>query len=123
MAIRKIRPEKNPLVAMTQSDFDKKVKPKQVKDPKDLFMFQCPKCKGVHFRHAGYVELMMPFIRADKTKNVASSSEDVKVCVKCFRCYVWFNEQMYEVTNLIDIEAWVKAEAKLNKMTGPGGQC
>jgi hypothetical protein len=123
MATRTIRTEENALVSMTQSDFDQKVKPKQVGDPKDLFMFQCPECNGVHFRHAGYVEMMMPFIRADKSKNVATSSEGVKVCVKCFKCYVWFNEQMYEVTDLIDVKAWIKAEEKLNKMTGPGGQC
>ena len=45
------------------------------------------------------------------------------VCVKCRKSFIWYNEQMYEVTDIIDIEAWAKAERELNEATGPGGEC
>lgn len=106
-----------------QKEFAKKIKPKQVLDGSELFLFQCPDCGGFHFRHAGYVEVLMPFVRADKTAEVSKDSFEVNVCVKCRRSFIWYNEQMYEITNIIDIKAWAKAEKELNEATGPGGEC
>lgn len=65
----------------------------------------------------------MPFMKADKSKNVTADSYGVKVCAKCKKCYVWANERMYDVTKLIDVEAWEKTEKEMQKMTGPGGDC
>lgn len=104
-------------------EFAESITPKKIKDSSDLFLFRCPECKGVHFRHAGYLETMMPFIRADKQKRVDTYDNKVMVCVKCRKCYIWCNEQAYDVSTLIDLEAWEKAERELNRATGPGGEC
>jgi len=66
---------------------------------------------------------LLPFVRADKTKSVQTDSFDVKVCTHCRRCFIWYNEQMHDVTGLIDLGAWEKAERELHNATGPGGQC
>lgn len=104
-------------------DFEKAVTPKVLEGPEEMFLFQCTECGGVHFRHAGYIETLLPYVRADKQAKVDSGSYQVKVCVKCRRCFVWYNEQMYDVTDLIDLDAWEKAEKDLHKATGPGGEC
>lgn len=35
----------------------------------------------------------------------------------------WINEQMYDVTDQIDLKAWEKTEKEAQAATGPGGQC
>ncbi len=110
------------MISMGADEFSKKVTPKKISEAGDLFFFQC-QCDNVHFRHGGYVEVLVPFMRADKTKNVSKDSLQVMICTKCHTCYVWLNEQMYDVTELIDIEAWEKTERELQKATGPGGNC
>lgn len=102
--------------------FQSKITPKRLASADDLFLFKCP-CGNPHFRHAGYVNVVMPFVRADKQKRMTSDDYTVNVCTKCRRCFSWVSEQMYEVTDLIDLEAWAKAEVELHKATGPGGQC
>lgn len=104
-------------------EFEKCVNPQIVKKPDELFLFQCSGCGNVHFRHAGYVEMLMPFMRADKEKKVGKDSYSVHVCTKCRKCFIWYNERMRDVTELIDLAAWEKAERELNKATGPGGEC
>lgn len=104
-------------------DFERAVMPTVVKDPDEMFLFQCSGCGNVHFRHAGYVEMLMPFIRADKEKKVSKDSYSVHVCTKCRQCFVWYGEKMRDITALIDLEAWEKAEVELHAATGPGGQC
>jgi len=116
-------PENNDLVTITKNEFKEKITPKKVKDPEELFLFQCPRCDNVHFRHAGYVEALMPFIRAGEDKMVSKDSYSVHVCTKCRACYIWINEQMRDVTDIIDLEAWVKLEKDMHKATGPGGDC
>ena len=108
-------------MAKLTDEFKDKITPKNA-DAETLFLFKCT-CGGVHYRHAGYVEALMPFVRADGTKNVGNESYHVMVCVACRRSYIWLNEQMYEVTDMIDLEAWAKAEKELHEATGPGGQC
>lgn len=123
--VRKIRAESNgekALVSMTVNDFEKRTIPIKAKSPKDLFLFQCG-CGCIHFRHAGYIESLMPYMRADKSKHVSEDSESVLVCTKCRKCYVWVNNQMWEITDLIDLHAWEKTEKEMHKMTGPGGNC
>lgn len=112
-----------PVINSSENEFTKKVTPIKLTSAEELFLFSCPECSGVHFRHAGYFEMMMPFMRADKSKNVATESYQVKVCVACRKAYVWAGEQMYDVTDLIDLEAWEKFEKVAQKATGPGGQC
>jgi hypothetical protein len=109
-------------VEMTNA-FAQAVIPEKITKPSDMFLFQCPKCKNVHFRHAGYVEALMSFVRADKEKNVANDSLTVMVCTKCKACYLWYNEKMKDITSLIDLEAWEKTEKDLHAATGPGGEC
>lgn len=45
------------------------------------------------------------------------------ICVSCKRAFVWLNEQMYDVTDQVDLAAWEKTEKEAHKATGPGGQC
>jgi len=115
--------EKKELMAEITGDFEKCIDPHVLEDPSELFMFQCSGCRNVHFRHAGYIEVLMPFMRANREKKVSKDSYSVHVCTKCRKCFIWVNERMRDVTNLIDLEAWVKLEQELHKATGPGGQC
>jgi len=102
--------------------FKDKVKPKKI-TAEELFLFRCPECGNVHFRHAGYLESVMPYLKADKTQHITTDSLCVNVCTKCKHCYVWYSDQMYDVTDMIDLKAWEKTEKELHKATGPGGQC
>lgn len=135
--------ELSELVHPSNEGFAAKVTPKKPDD--SLFMFECKKeihipgagpesdpyrtsdqtviCKGIHFRHAGYVELMLPFIKPGGTKEMALDSRQVMLCVKCKNAYVWVGEQMYDVTDRIDLKAWEKTEKEAFQATGPGGQC
>ena len=129
--------DKTQAITLGNDAFQESVRPRIVKDARNLYLFECPAdidlngkrpgtnsvCGNLHFRHAGYLEGLMPFIRPDKAKRVDKSSYQVMVCTKCRACYIWLNEQMYDVTALIDLEAWVKAERELHAATGPGGQC
>jgi hypothetical protein len=103
--------------------FSEKAKAKVVEKADELYLFRCPECKNVHFRHAGYLEMLLPFIRADKKEGVDAQSYSVKICTNCRHSYIWYNEQMYDVTKLIDVEAWARTERELQLATGPGGDC
>ena len=92
------------------------------KKPEDINMFKC-KCGKVHFRHAGYIQTMVPFMRAGSDKRIALTEERVMICVSCKKSYIWVNEQMYDVTSHIDLEAWEDFEVEAQKVTGPGGEC
>lgn len=80
-------------------------------------------CKGVHFRHAGYVEMMLPFMELEGAKRMGVESVHVKICVKCKSAYVWTGRQMFDVTDKVDLRAWEKTEKEAQAATGPGGQC
>jgi len=95
---------------------------KEVKSAEDLFLFKCT-CGNIHFRHAGYVEMLMPYIQADKEKKVTKDSYAVHVCTTCKKCYIWHHPDMYDLTPLIDLKAWEKTEKELHDATGPGGDC
>lgn len=90
-----------------------------------LKIFKCPKCNGAHFRHAGYIEIPTPFIEADKGSEVKAvlDSKPVKLCVSCKTALISYNSKVYDVTHLIDLDAWEKTEKEAQKATGPGGQC
>lgn len=110
----------NDLVHPNNEGFVERVTPITPGD--DVFLFKCS-CGNVHFRHAGYVKSMLPFMRAGNEKRVSVENMQVHVCTKCRNCYVWINEQMYDVTNQIDLKAWEKLEQEQHKATGPGGEC
>ena len=108
-------------IAPDAEGFVEKVTPKEPGD--GVFFFKCKKCDGVHFRHAGYIKAMMPFMRAGNEKKISIDDLAVSVCVACRSAFVWLNEQMYEVTDQIDMKAWSKFEKEAHRATGPGGQC
>jgi hypothetical protein len=110
-------------ITINLNEFSSKVVPKKLEDDNKLFLFKCYECGGMHFRHAGYFEMIMPYVRADQSRNVSTDSYSVKVCVKCRTCYIWINDQVYDVTKQIDLEAWEKFEQEVHKATGPGGNC
>lgn len=98
-----------------------------LKDTSDLMLFKCTSCGGVHFRHAGYVESMTPYISLmpKGAREVKSStvSLPVKVCVACKHSFVDVQGKMQDVTEFIDLNAWERTEKEAQKATGPGGQC
>jgi hypothetical protein len=102
--------------------FSERVSPKKIDETK-IFLHKCDNCSGVHFRHAGYVEVLVPFIRSGDEKRMLMQSEPVKVCVNCKHSFVWINEQAYDVTDRIDLTAWERTEREAQRATGPGGQC
>lgn len=105
---------------LLRDEFNDKATPKSL--PETMFLFKCT-CGNVHFRHAGYIEAIMPYIQADQEKKVQSDSLSVKVCTSCRKCYVWHHPQWYDVTDKIDIAAWEKTEREMQKCTGPRGNC
>lgn len=96
----------------------------QPMNPEKVFLFKC-QCGGVHFRHAGYCELMLPYIKPGAEKSVAFDEQRVMVCVKCKRCFIRVaaENRTYDITDQIDLEAWEKTEREMHKATGPGGNC
>jgi len=89
-----------------------------------LRLFKCPQCGHVHFRHAGYIEVPTPFVEPDKKEiKAVLSSQPVKLCINCKASYITYNSKVYDVTKLIDLNAWEKTEKEAHKATGPGGQC
>lgn len=111
----------NEMIHPNAEGFSERVTPK---DPgENVFFYACQKCGGKHFRHAGYMEVMLPFMRSGNEKRVSMDSVPVKICVACKSAFVWFNEQAYDVTAQIDLTAWEKTEKEAHRATGPGGQC
>lgn len=132
MAKRNKDKEATQLVLSPEADgFLEKITPK---DPgTDLFLFKCPhvtktngkeeKCGGIHYRHAGYVQVLLPYIEPPQAKKMVRENNNVMVCVKCRRSYVWCSSQMYDVTDQIDLKAWEKMEIDIHDAIGPGGNC
>lgn len=108
------------LVSAAAPGFKERVTPASTEA---LAMLKCPDCGGVHFRHAGYINLMLPFMRSGGEKRVDLHEVRVMICVSCKRSHVWANEQLYDVTEHVDLTAWVKTEREAHRATGPGGQC
>lgn len=101
------------------------------KDDADLLLYECQKikengkkCGNIHFRHAGYVEVITPWLKAgSKDSKISTHSMQVLVCTKCKTCWILTGDKAIDVTDKIDLKAWKKAEKKLQKATGPGGEC
>ena len=108
------------MVHPANEGFREKVTPK--KPGRDIFFFKCS-CGGLHMRHAGYLNIMVPWLKPGGLKEVAMREERVMVCVACKKCHIWDGEQMYDVTDKIDLKAWEKTEREAYKATGPGGDC
>lgn len=108
------------LVHPSNEGFREKVTPKPMDDGMFLFACTCGKC---HFRHAGYVKLMLPYLKPGGGKRVSVENYQVMVCVACRKSFVWADEQMWDVTEKVDLKAWEKFEKVAHEATGPGGQC
>lgn len=106
--------------------FNQAVLTKKVKNTDDLMLFKC-ECGSVHFRHAGYLEALTPYMslqpEAGPQVKSSTSSLPVKVCIQCKKSYVDYLGKMQDVTDHIDLKAWEKAEKELEKASGPGGEC
>ena len=120
MPDEKTADEKSLVVHPDAEGFSDRITPK--KPPESVFFFKC-ECGSIHYRHAGYVKSMVPFIRAGDERKVNVSNEQVMVCVKCKKSYAWINEQMYDISDQIDVKAWEKTEREMQAATGPGGEC
>jgi hypothetical protein len=80
-------------------------------------------CGSIHFRHAGYTQMLLPYMKPGGVKEVILENRQVMVCVKCKSCFVWDGNQLHDVTHKIDLNAWEKTETEMHKATGPGGEC
>lgn len=100
-----------------QETFTKKL------DEHPVFLLKCPGCGKVHFRHAGYVEILIPHVSAKEGNKVADHAEPVKVCVNCKHAIIFHDGKVIDVTDQIDLKAWTKTEEEAYEATGPGGQC
>lgn len=109
------------LVHPANAGFKEKVTAKEVDDTK-LFLMKCT-CGKEHFRHAGYMRVMMPYIESGGEQKMVNEPYQVMVCVACKRSTIWVNGQLYDVTDRIDLKAWEKLEVETQKATGPGGEC
>lgn len=89
----------------------------------EIFVIKCPKCEGVHFRHAGYIEAALPFVSARSGESLSIDSLPVKICVACKSAHVVYSDKLIDVTENIDMKAWIKTEKEAQEATGPGGQC
>lgn len=102
---------------------------KKLKSFDDMIVFTCPgtykrkTCGNAHFRHAGYMEFLIPWVKPNKDKKIQNDSAQVKICTKCKSAYVYMNDVFYDVTDQIDLKAWEKTEKEMQKATGPGGEC
>lgn len=94
-------------------------------DTNRLFLFKCPNCGGVHFRHAGYVETQIPFIDPKEGPKVSVESLQVKICLgqKCDKSYIYREGKFWDISEHIDQKAWAKKEEVAHEATGPGGEC
>lgn len=120
--IQKISGAEIPARDTSSENVKSRVAPVVVEDVSELFMFQCT-CESIHYRHAGYIKTLVPFSKPNKEQKVESHDHSVLVCTQCKKCYIWMDAKMYDVTKLIDLEAWDKTEREMHKATGPGGQC
>lgn len=102
--------------------FKNKITPKKL-EKDSLMLFKCTECEGMHFRHAGYMEAIIPYVNASVEPSITCDSHQVKICVNCKQCFIWVNGQAYDVTDQIDLKAWEKTEKEADKCTGPGGEC
>lgn len=115
-------------VSPNAEGFVEKITPQEPGE--NLFLFKCPTkhedgkvCGHVHYRHAGYVKVMLPYLKPGNVKEMIVDNHSVMVCVLCKHCYVWAGGQMYDVTKHIDLTAWEKLEKEMYRATGPGGDC
>lgn len=100
--------------------FREKVEPQKL--PESVFLYKCT-CGGIHFRHAGYVNLLLPFLKGNSEKSVAFDDLRVMVCVACKKSFVRVEQKTYDITDRIDLTAWEKTEREAHQATGPGGEC
>ena len=111
------------LVHPENAGFREKVIPKEV-DDKKLFIYKCPEpCGNSHFRHAGYLRVLLPYIEPGGDHRMSCDPHQVMVCTTCRKSTIWVNGQMYDVSDRVDLKAWEKSEKELHAATGPGGQC
>jgi hypothetical protein len=57
--------------------------------------FTCQKCRNVCFTNVGHVRVFSDIIQP-KT--------DVEMCTQCKSCYVWIKGEVYNVTEMINLE-------------------
>lgn len=88
-----------------------------------VLFFKCKRCGGLHFRHAGYVHSLVPFMLSGGDKRIDADPKQVMICVKCRAAFVWLNSQAYDMTDQIELEAWHWLEEDALRATGPGGEC
>ena len=112
------------LTLKAESTFDQKDLVKPLDNTDSILLLKCPKCGHTHFRHAGYMITVTPYLEI-KTQSVnnVSTNNPVHICIKCKTAILAVEGKIHDVTDHVDFEAWNKTEKIAHETTGPGGQC
>lgn len=96
-------------------EYRKRLLPQIVRRPEDLRLFECPHCHGILFDRATNIVRFEPFKDfPEDSRGVERRFYSVQVCRGCQAHYAWIDEQMYEITKIVDVTAWKEAEREEN---------
>jgi predicted RNA-binding Zn-ribbon protein involved in translation (DUF1610 family) len=110
-------------IAALQAARDRLVENIEVKSSEHLMAFKCPECGSYHFRHAGYMKAVIPFIKPEGSPTAILETHQVMVCISCKKSYLFMSDKAVDVSDKIDLDAWKRSEEELHAATGPGGEC
>ena len=94
----------------------------ELADTEKLQLLRCPICGGMHFRHAGYMLPLLPFLEKGESK-VQVNQAPVYICINCKAGIIHVDGKIHDVSGFVDMSKWEQTEKLAYKMTGPGGQC
>lgn len=96
----------------------------------ELDMVKCPKCKSIHFRHAGNVMIHRTYVRNDKqtvgdTPNgdIDLNSYLVYICIRCANPWVQVGDQLFDAIEHIDVAKFDRVNKALQADTHTDPHC
>lgn len=99
------------------------------KELNELALVKCPKCKGVHFRHAGNVLTYRMYVRHDQKKvdgdreEIETQGNYVYVCIDCGNPWVMLSGELFDGTEFIDVKRFDKVSKALQEETHTDPHC
>lgn len=91
-------------------------------DTDKLQLMGCPSCGHMHFRHAGYVLPLTPYVEKGESK-MMTEQVPVYICIKCKTSLTAIGGKLHNMSKVVDVASWEKTEVEAHKKTGPGSQC
>ena len=90
------------------------------KDLNELNLVRCPKCEGIHFRHAGNVLIHQQY---DVTNKRHINSYFVYICIKCGTPWAKIGDEMFEASEHIDVKKFDAVNKALQADTKTDPHC